>query len=44
MSKLDICKACDRYKMGICKECGCIVRLKILTSEITCPLGKHNVA
>ena len=38
--RLDICKSCPEYKMGICKKCGCIMELKTTLSEAYCPLGK----
>ncbi len=35
-----ICQGCDRNFMGACRECGCIVTLKVLWKSQSCPLGK----
>jgi len=41
-SRLNICKECDRYNnlMKICKECKCIMPLKVNLVNSTCPVGK----
>jgi hypothetical protein len=40
--RLEICKKCDRYNtLGICKECGCLVKFKARLKNKSCPLGKH---
>ncbi len=38
--RMSICKQCDRYILGICKECGCVMNLKTLLVQAYCPLHK----
>ena len=40
--RYDICKKCDWYDSitTICKECGCITKLKVKFVTSTCPIGK----
>lgn len=40
--RLKVCQNCDRLNesLGICKECGCIVKLKTKFAAVECPLGK----
>ena len=42
ISRLNICKECDRYNtlMKICKECKCVMPLKVNFITSTCPIGK----
>lgn len=36
-----ICKSCDRFSsIGICKECGCVMKLKTAFKMFSCPIGK----
>ncbi len=35
-----ICQGCERNFMGACRECGCIVSLKVLWKSQACPIGK----
>lgn len=40
-TRYDICKKCDRLTMiKTCKECGCIMPLKVKIPSASCPLGK----
>jgi hypothetical protein len=40
--RITICKSCDKLisKVNVCKECGCIMPLKVTLDNATCPLGK----
>lgn len=38
--RLLICNECEKFKDGICEECGCIMRLKTQFAEMECPIGK----
>ena len=39
--RMEICKACDRYrtKLKVCKECNCVMPIKVLLN-VGCPIGK----
>lgn len=41
-SRLEICKGCPKYIPAThqCKECGCIMNLKVKLPNAECPLGK----
>lgn len=40
-SRYEICKSCDSLTiLKTCKECGCIMPLKVKLTNVTCPLGK----
>ena len=40
--RYEICKSCDRFAKFTtqCKECGCVLLLKIIVPSFKCPLGK----
>ena len=38
--RLEICGSCEFFFMGICKKCGCVMKLKTKLQEATCPLDK----
>jgi rRNA maturation endonuclease Nob1 len=40
--RLEICHSCDFFykPVGICKKCGCVMKLKTKLQEATCPLDK----
>ena len=40
--RYDICKECDRFipLTAQCKECGCIMKLKVKMRNSKCPLDK----
>lgn len=38
--RLSICKSCDMFLKGICKECGCYMPIKTKISHAFCPIGK----
>jgi hypothetical protein len=41
ISRYDICKACPSFTvLKTCKECGCIMPLKVKIANANCPLGK----
>jgi hypothetical protein len=42
--RIDICKACPRYRkrLGQCKECNCIMTAKTLLPNAFCPIGKWD--
>ena len=41
--RYNICKKCDRLgMMKLCKECGCLMPLKVKIPGADCPLGKWS--
>ena len=39
--RINICKLCESYsKIGICKECGCLIAAKSRVKEENCKLNK----
>jgi hypothetical protein len=44
IKRYEICSSCpkktDLLKVERCKECGCIILLKIIVPSFKCPLGK----
>lgn len=38
--RYSICKSCERFRSGICLECGCLMKLKTTLSAAYCPLHK----
>lgn len=40
--RYDICKKCVHYESvtTLCKECGCVTKMKVKFASATCPLGK----
>lgn len=40
--RIEICTQCPSYTKGVslCRECGCIMRVKVLLPNARCPLGK----
>jgi protein-arginine kinase activator protein McsA len=40
--RLEICHSCDFFykPVGICRKCGCVMKLKTKLQEATCPLDK----
>ena len=41
--RVSICDNCDRNKVGICRECGCIIYRKTQMMNSECPIGKWGV-
>lgn len=43
-NRFEICKACPEYIKSThqCKECGCIMNLKVKLPNASCPLGKWD--
>jgi hypothetical protein len=41
-SRYDVCLECDRLITATkqCKECGCVMPLKVKLERATCPIGK----
>lgn len=39
-NRLTICRMCDRYRNGICIECGCAMHFKARLDGGSCPIGK----
>jgi hypothetical protein len=41
-ARLEVCKQCPRLIQltGQCKECGCIMPVKVFRKSAGCPLGK----
>lgn len=38
--RLSICKNCDFYQDGSCKQCGCNLNVKVTWASESCPIGK----
>ena len=40
--RYNLCKNCDSYEpiTTICKECGCVTKMKVKFSSSICPLNK----
>lgn len=38
--RLQICKSCEKHKLGFCMACGCSVKLKVKLKSASCPLEK----
>lgn len=38
--RMATCRGCDRYLLGVCRECGCVMGLKTTLAQARCPLGK----
>lgn len=39
-SRMQTCKQCPHFMKGICKKCGCVMRLKVKIEMAKCPIGK----
>lgn len=37
--RLSHCEPCEHNKLGICKKCGCVVKLKARLAHTWCPIG-----
>ena len=35
-----LCESCDFAKYGICKKCGCVIKMKTQFVNAKCPIGK----
>lgn len=35
--RLNICKSCEKYKLGFCIHCGCLMKLKTKINHEECP-------
>lgn len=38
--RMATCKGCDRFKLGICTECHCVMSWKTTLAHAECPIGK----
>lgn len=38
--RYEICSECESNKMGICTECGCVLKAKTMAEDASCPKGK----
>jgi hypothetical protein len=36
MRRFNICKVCKNNKMGVCKECGCVIKAKVRCNICGC--------
>tara|TARA_R100000365_G_C2684104_1_gene28423 strand:+ start:237 stop:506 length:270 start_codon:yes stop_codon:yes gene_type:complete len=41
--RYNICRECERFWGGLCKECGCVMAIKTKFKKFSCPLGKWEV-
>lgn len=37
--RLSYCDPCDHNKLGICKQCGCLIQGKTRLADTSCPMG-----
>ena len=37
------CDKCDRNKLGLCVECGCVIKFKTALLATFCPLAKWSI-
>lgn len=44
IARFDTCKSCESNRVGICTECGCIIKLKIRLVHSKCPIGKWGTS
>lgn len=40
--RLEICGACPSNLMGVCRKCGCFIKLKTAFKGASCPAGKWS--
>lgn len=40
IKRIEICKSCTEYRLGICIQCGCYMPIKTKLKKTKCPLGK----
>jgi len=40
--RYEICKGCDKFRPQVrqCKECGCVMPVKVRIADATCPFDK----
>jgi hypothetical protein len=38
--RMKICKACDQKALGICLDCGCVLRAKTRNPDEFCGIGR----
>jgi hypothetical protein len=36
LRRLSICKVCDNKKFGVCLDCGCVIRAKVMCNICEC--------
>ena len=41
-ARFTICGNCPKLAAGVCRECGCVARLKVKVASQSCPLGKWS--
>jgi hypothetical protein len=41
-ARYDICKACEHFNntLYICKQCGCLMKMKVKLENSSCPINK----
>lgn len=40
--RLNLCNSCENNLAGICKKCGCVIKLKTNWKITKCPIGKWD--
>jgi hypothetical protein len=40
LHRLSICEVCEYNKLGLCLQCGCIIKAKIYLKSSECPVKK----
>lgn len=40
--RMEICKACEHNKIGICTKCHCVLKAKTKAEGSACPVGKWH--
>lgn len=38
-----ICGDCEHNKLGLCRECGCVIKFKTALVASFCPVGKWSI-
>jgi len=46
LERAGLCQKCEYYKRSTkqCKQCGCLVNLKVTIANTSCPIGKWKEA
>jgi hypothetical protein len=40
LKRKQVCRDCEKNKLGVCTKCGCVIKLKVKFEQNQCPLGK----
>ena len=42
LTRIQTCRECEHYTMFICKQCGCLMPVKVRIKSSACPIGKWS--